>query len=176
MKKQIRQQLLFPSGLILAFFLEGIIMKLFSSSLAGTFPMVPYLTLLWLIDGTLFWGSQHARMLYWAAFLMGAWYDSYFIGVIGIYMFIFPLVVYVTRLLLVYVDENLIGATMIYLIDIIIVLLLGYAGGRIGHLVYFSGIHFMAFAFGPTLGLNLILFLVLYYPIKRLFEFINNRS
>ncbi|ANZ58346.1 rod shape-determining protein MreD [Fructilactobacillus lindneri] len=170
MFKKSKYQLLFPIGLLLSFILEGSIMHIFSYQLAGKFPMVPYLVVLWLVYTVLFTHQDDNLHIYWWSFGIGALYDSYYIGVIGIFMFIFPLVVYITRLILKYVDENIVSSTMIYLIDIIIVLVLGYAGGRMGHLVYFSGIHFMAFAFGPTLLLNLIIFLVLYYPVNLLFD------
>ncbi|USS91259.1 rod shape-determining protein MreD [Fructilactobacillus carniphilus] len=169
MKKK-KRHILFPLGIIIAFLFEGSIMHFFSGVLAGTFPMVPYLTLLWFVYAILFVKDLSELHLYWWAFGVGIVYDLYYIGVLGIYTFLFPLVVYVTKLLKNYIEANFVSGTLIYLIDLVIVLVLGYAAGRIAHLVYFSGMHFMAFAFGPTILLNLMLFLLLYYPVSLLFD------
>ncbi|WP_429970693.1 rod shape-determining protein MreD [Fructilactobacillus sp. Tb1] len=170
MLKKSKQRLLFIIGLFISFYLEGTLMHVFPFILAGKFPMVPYLTITWLIYTVLFSDPNQNLHLYWWAFGIGLLYDSYYIGVLGIYTVIFPVVILVTKLILEYVDENIYGSTMIYLIDIIIVLVLGYIGGRMSHLVYFSGVHFFAYAFGPTLLLNLVIFLLLYFPISLLFD------
>ena len=170
MLKKSRHYLLFIIGLFISFYLEGGLMHAFPYLLAGKFPMVPYLTVTWLIYTILFSDRKQNIHIYWWAFGIGLLYDSYYIGVLGIYTFIFPIVVLVTKLILEYVDENIYSSIMIYLIDIIIVLVLGYTGGRMSHLVYFSGIHFFAYAFGPTLLLNLVIFLLLYFPISLLFD------
>ncbi|USS85165.1 rod shape-determining protein MreD [Fructilactobacillus myrtifloralis] len=168
--KRRKHHFLFPIGLVIAFVFEGSIMHFFSTLLAGTFPMVPYLTMLWFVYAIMFVRDLHQLHLYWWAFGIGIVYDLYYIGVLGIYTFIFPLIVYVTKLMTTYIEENVVSGTLIYLIDVIIVLILGYGAGRIAHLVYFSGVHFMAFAFGPTILLNLIIFLLLYYPVSLLFD------
>ncbi|WP_413627146.1 rod shape-determining protein MreD [Fructilactobacillus vespulae] len=170
MLKETKIKILFLTGLILSFLLEGTLMNVFSQELASTFPMVPYLTITWLIFFVLFTNKQQQERLYLWTFLVGIVYDTYYIGVIGIYMFIFPIIILITKIILDYLDENIMTSIMIYLIDIIILLLLGCFGGRLSHLVYFSGIHFIAYAFGPTLLLNLIIFLVLYFPLSLLFD------
>ncbi|USS86821.1 rod shape-determining protein MreD [Fructilactobacillus cliffordii] len=170
MMKKRKRHILFPLGVIIAFIFEGSVMHFFSGLLAGTFPMVPYLTLLWFVYAILFVNDLSELHLYWWAWGIGIVYDLYYIGVLGIYTFLFPLIVYVTRLFKSYIEANFVSGTLIYLIDLVIVLTLSYMAGRIAHLVYFSGVHFMAFAFGPTILLNLILFLLLYYPVSLLFD------
>ncbi|WP_156112353.1 rod shape-determining protein MreD [Fructilactobacillus fructivorans] len=170
MRRPSRLKFLFPIGLVIAFLLEGSISKLFSPVLFEKFSMVPYLTLMWLVMATLF--ARHEKLhIGWWALGIGIVYDVYYVGIVGIFMFAFPLVVYINRIVFKFVRENLVTSSLIYMGDVLVVFILSYLGDRIAHIASLSGTQLLIYTLGPTLVLNLILFVILYFPIRALFNY-----
>lgn len=88
-------------------------------------------------------------------------------------MFIFPLVVYLTRVLTRYISPNFLSGLLIYFIDITLVEALGYLASRMVHLTNMAGSTFLVTTLGPTLALNLALFVILYFPIRWVYNWLN---
>jgi len=106
--------------------------------------MVSHLVVLWLVCGVIFEadGAFDMPLARWAA-VAGAVFDLYYTGIFGVYVFIFPLVIYVTRQLVAWISPNFLSGLLIYFIDIAVVEGLGYLASRAVHLNYASGSAFL---------------------------------
>ena len=164
----------FPIGLVIAFFLDGSLSYNLAPFLYRSYSMVPYLSLFWLVTAVFFVDDYNLHIEAWAA-LAGAGLDWYYIGVWGVFIFIFPLVIYFSRVLYRYLSINFFSAFAIYLVDLVIVLLLGDLASRIisrvSHVVTFSGMNFLLYSLVPTLVLNAVLFIILYFPVRQLYDY-----
>ncbi|HJE45038.1 rod shape-determining protein MreD [Levilactobacillus namurensis] len=163
----------FPIGLFLFLFLDGSISQVFSTHLFRySAVMVSHLVVLWLICAILFEDRIDMPLARWAA-VVGAVFDLYYTGIFGVYVFIFPLVVYLTRVLTRYISPNFLSGLLIYFIDITLVEALGYLASRMVHLTNMAGSTFLVTTLGPTLALNLALFVILYFPIRWVYNWLN---
>ncbi|QBP18748.1 rod shape-determining protein MreD [Acetilactobacillus jinshanensis] len=164
----------FPIGLLIAFFLDGSVSYNLMSVLFKSYSVVPYLSLFWLVMAVFFVNDYNLHLEGWAT-LLGAVFDWYYVGIWGVFIIIFPLVVYCTRAMYRYFSINFISAFVIYLIDLIIVLFLGDLAdqvvSRITGVAAYAGMNFVLYSAVPTLILNAILFAILYYPIQRLYNY-----
>ncbi|CAJ1228612.1 rod shape-determining protein MreD [Levilactobacillus zymae] len=162
----------FPIGLLLMLFLDGSISQIFSTHLfRPSAIMVSHLVVLWLIAAVLFEDQYDIPIARWAA-AAGAIFDLYYTGIFGVYVFIFPLAVYLTRLMVAYISPNFLSGLLIYFIDITMVEALGYLASRMVHLTSMAGSTFLVTTLGPTLALNLALFVVLYFPIRWVYNWL----
>ena len=162
----------FPIGLFLMLFLDGSISQVFSAHLFRTSAtMVSHLVVLWLVCAVLFEDRFDIPVARWAA-VAGAVFDLYYTGIFGIEIFIFPLVVYLTRVLANYISPNFLSGLLIYFIDITLVEALSYLASRMVHLTSMAGSAFLVTTLGPTLALNLALFVVLYFPIRGVYNWL----
>lgn len=163
----------FPIGLFLLLFLDGSISQVFSTHLfRPNAVMVSHLVVLWVVCAVLFEESRvDMPIARWAA-VAGAVFDLYYTGIFGIYVFIFPLVVYVTRLLAGYISPNFLSGLLIYFIDITLVESLSYLASRMVHLTSMAGSTFLVTTLGPTLALNLALFVILYFPFRWVYNWL----
>ena len=169
--------LTFGIGAILCFFLDGSLSNLFAPLLFTKDLMVPNLSLLWLILTLIFTkdnlGSNHLHLEWWAAGI-GLAIDWYYVGILGIFSFIFPLIVYLVRKLTKWISVNFLTALLIYEVSLAVTGLLNYFANwfasRIGHTVISSGIGFSWHVLLPTLALNLLFYMLLYFPIRSLFS------
>ncbi|PWF99564.1 rod shape-determining protein MreD [Levilactobacillus bambusae] len=160
---------IFPVGLLLAFFLDGSVSQIFSQQLLQyPYNLISHLVVLWLVLATLFEDNRNLHLVVWAA-IIGGIFDLYYTSIFGVYVFIFPLVVFTTRALNNYLQPNFLSGLLIYFIDITLVESLGYVAANAVHLTSTSGTDFLVFTLGPTLALNLALYVILYFPIRWLF-------
>ncbi|MFC6260431.1 rod shape-determining protein MreD [Levilactobacillus fujinensis] len=166
----------FPIGLFLLLLLDGSISQSFSVQLFH-YPsaMVSHLVVLWLVCGAIFEADQGEAypmpLAVWAA-IAGAVFDLYYTGIFGVYVFVFPVVIYVTRRLVLYIRPNFLSGLLIYFIDITIVEALGYLASRAIHLTTMSGSSFLVNTLGPTLAFNLAMFVILYFPIRWVYNWL----
>ncbi|WP_125581280.1 rod shape-determining protein MreD [Levilactobacillus cerevisiae] len=165
----------FPVFLFLALFLDGAVSQVFNVQMFR-YPtaMVSHLVVLWLVCGAIFEadnGDFPMPLARWAA-VAGAVFDLYYTGIFGIYVFIFPLVIYVTRRLVSWINPNFLSGLLIYFIDITLVEGLGYVASRAVHLNNAAGSAFLVNTLGPTLALNLAMFVILYFPIRWVYNWL----
>jgi len=165
----------FPIILFLMLLLDGSISQNFSAHMFH-YPtaMVSHLVVLWLVCGVLFEADANDFEMpigRWAI-VAGIVFDLYYTGIFGIYIFIFPLLVYLTRLLVSYIRPNFLSGLLIYFIDITVLEALGYLAGRAIHLSSMSGTDFMVNTLGPTLAFNLAMFVVLFFPIRWVYNWL----
>lgn len=133
--------------------------------------MISHLVVLWLVSAVLFEDQVDIPVARWAA-VVGAVFDLYYTGIFGVYVFIFPLMVYLTRRLVAYISPNFLSGLLIYFIDITVVEVLSYLASRMVHLTSMGGDTFLVSTLGPTLAFNLALFVILYFPIRGVYNWL----
>ena len=173
MIRRIPVELVFFVGLVLAFFLDGSLSLIFSNELYA-FPnaMVPYLTVLWLILSSIFIEKSSLHIGIWAA-VIGFIFDMYYTGLMGVFVFIFPLVIYLSRLIFDTLPPNFSSSFLVYFIMITLVEGLSCLANVIVGLVNISMADFLVNILAPTLALNLVLFAILYFPVEGLYRTFN---
>ncbi len=170
MKRRIPVSVIFIVGLILAFFLDGSISQAFASVLyAEPNSMVPYLTLMWLCM-TAFFSTRIKRLHVgiWAA-IIGFVFDSYYTGLLGVYVFIFPLVVYIGQAIYESLPKNFLSGFLVFFIDVTFAISLNWLANIFVGQVEPSASIFLVNALAPTLALNLFFFAICYFPIESLY-------
>ncbi len=153
-----------PILMIIAFLIDGVMMNHFSVFLIESgYTLVPRIVVITLILLTFI--IDHSSM-FWFAVMVGLMYDSYYSGILGVYMAIFAVII---RLIghirgKISINPFTLGLALILLLTItetgvyIIYTLIG-----IQHL---SVQQFLIQRLGLSLVLNLVLYYVLYIPLK----------
>ena len=109
------------------------------------------------------------RYMIITSLVLGIIFDLYYIGVLGIYAIVLPLLVWAMYLLYDTLFEN--PFTMFFGMIILVTLQeLATAGIQLlFHLTTINGAFFVARFLGPTLLINIGLFVLAYFPFKKLF-------
>ncbi|GAA2914452.1 rod shape-determining protein MreD [Enterococcus pseudoavium] len=108
------------------------------------------------------------RFLFWTALVLGVLYDLYYIGVIGIYAVIFPLLVMLFYLFKQLIQQNtltlffttVISVTLFEFVSLLLQTIFGLTGGNEGF--------FVPRYLGPTLLFNILIFVILIFPLERI--------
>ena len=156
-----------PLLIFFGLLVDGLISGAFSSHLyteSGNV-MVPRLIILILVLIS-FYLPRNKMILY--GIIFGFLYDSYYVGILGIYVAIFPLIVYVTNKLKLVLNPNPITIGMMIFINLSILETMLYWIYKILGFTTIDMNTFMAGRLGPTLLLNLVLFIITFYPLKKL--------
>lgn len=103
------------------------------------------------------------------AFIMGLIYDMYYVGVVGVYALIIPVIV-----LLMYTFQNTIQQNLFTLFfSMIIFVTLFETASLLIQMVFklaeVDSMYFITRFLGPTLLLNMIIFVIFIFPFKKLF-------
>lgn len=160
----------FPIGLLLFFFLDGSISQVFSNQMFNyPYTMVSYLVVLWLVLANFFENQISIPLVPWAI-TIGVIFDLYYTGIFGVFIFIFPLVILLTRALSRALPNTFLVNFLIYFIDITMVSGLSYLANSIIHLTSLTSSEFLIYSLAPTLAYNLAMFVILYFPIQALFN------
>ncbi|MCF6515792.1 rod shape-determining protein MreD [Lactobacillus sp. S2-2] len=170
MIKDTKITLIFVIGAFLSFFLDGTITQIFNLQFDNTFLMVPYLTIMWFVMAVIFLKDYDVKIMIWS-FVFGYVYDSYYIGIIGIFLFIIPLIVFLTRYLLKVVNPFFFSSILIFFIDITVVMSISYCLDRLSKIASISGSPFLVFVLWPTLIFNILIYAIMYFPIQKLYNF-----
>ncbi|KIS04205.1 rod shape-determining protein MreD [Paucilactobacillus wasatchensis] len=164
-----RLRYVFPIGLFIAFFLDGSISKVFSGWLFSyPYSMVSHLIVLWLVLAYFFEEDTKIPLVSFAA-VAGLIFDLYYSGIIGLFMFLFPLIILLTQALAKYFTPTFLTVIMFFFIDITCLELLNYFAYSLIGLINSNFGDFLVYVLAPTLALNLIYLVVLYFPIHSLF-------
>lgn len=164
-----RLRYIFPIGLFIAFFLDGSISKVFSGWLFSyPYSMVSHLVILWFVLAYFFQEDTNIPLIPFAA-VTGFIFDLYYSGIIGLFMFLFPLIVGLTKALAKYFTPTFLTVIMIFFIDITCLELLNYFAYSIVGIVNSSFGDFLIYVLAPTLALNLVYLVILYLPIHSIF-------
>ncbi|KRM13479.1 rod shape-determining protein MreD [Paucilactobacillus suebicus] len=166
----------FPIGLFITFFLDGSFSKIFSGVFFSyPYSMVSHLVLLWLALGYFFQNDVHIPLTGFAV-ATGICFDLYYSGILGLYMVLFPLIVWLTRVIGQYFTPSFLTAFMVFFIDVAVFEFLNYAAYSVIGIASASFSSFVLYTLAPTLALNLIYFVVLYYPLYLLYSRYNEEA
>ncbi|WP_105957166.1 rod shape-determining protein MreD [Apilactobacillus quenuiae] len=158
-----------PIGILIALFLDGSISLVFSHLLLNNYYFIPQLTFLWLFFAMFFIQRINIRIEWWAA-LSGLIFDMYYTGIIGVYLFIFPLAIYMGKKLYKLLSVDIFSSILIYIIDLSIIYLLSFFVNKLQNLTSMSDSFFLVHVLGPTLIINILFLVILYIPCQILFE------
>ncbi|PPA71544.1 rod shape-determining protein MreD [Jeotgalibacillus proteolyticus] len=106
------------------------------------------------------------RTAYIFGFVFGFMYDLFFTGIIGIYMFLFPLLIYIALAVLKLIHQHLI---VIGLLGIVLIAGLEWVVYQFNLLIGVAGVDFSTFLtqrLYSTLLFNSLFLLLLAYPLK----------
>lgn len=168
-----RLRIIFPIGLFLALFLDGSLSNVFAGSLFKyPYSSVLHLVLLWIIFAVFLDDRDELPVVAWSAFA-GLVFDWFYTGIFGVYLIALPLVVYLCRQIKPWIDLNFLTLLMVYIINLTIVEAFVYVWYLISKIVTSNLADFAVYTLGPTIAVNLAIFVVLYYPVRQLYLRIN---
>ena len=112
-----RLRYIFPLGLFISLFLDGSLSNVWAK-LFFSYPysMMSELVLLWLVLSYYFEEDIEIPLIPFAA-LAGIVFDVYFTGILGLDIFLFPLIVELTKVLSRYFSQSFLTIIMIFFID-----------------------------------------------------------
>lgn len=164
-----RLRYIFPLGLFISLFLDGSLSNVWAPFFFSyPYSMMSELVLLWLVFAYYFEGNIEIPLVPFA-FFAGAVVDVYFTGILGLDLFLFPLIVELTKILSRYFSPSFLTIILIYFIDIVVFVSLTYIAYLLVGITQMDLSDFLIYTLTPTLALNLVYFVVLYWPIRRLF-------
>ncbi len=164
-----RLRFLFPIGLFITFFLDGSFSKVFANQFFSyPYSMVSQLVLLWLVLAYFFEGNIKIP-LYGFAIAVGVLTDLFYSGIFGLFIVLYPLIVWLTKLLATFFNENFFNTLLIFFIDVCVFQLLNYWAFLLIGVVHVNMGNFLLDTLAPTLALNLVYFVLLYWPIHALY-------
>ncbi|MGY3779061.1 rod shape-determining protein MreD [Isobaculum melis] len=168
--KQIWKKLAIPFLLILFFLLDGIFSEAFSSTLhTADYYMTPRLIVI-LLAMLAFFLPRRQMMIY--AILFGLFYDIYYTDILGLHIALFPVIVYINEKM-----KNLLSASA-FVIGMMLIINISLLES--GLYLFYRTVprfslnmdvsQFLSVRLGPTLMLNIVLFIILYYPIRKMID------
>lgn len=170
-----RLKYVFPLGLFIALFLDGSFSKIFAPLMFSyPYSMSSQLVMLWLVL-SFFFEENIQIPLVWFAVFAGAVVDLYYSGILGLFIFLYPLIVMVTRALDRLMDRNFLNMILIFFIDLVVFELLNYLAYRIVGVIQQGFGDFLVDNLAPTLALNLVYFVIFFWPVNRLYHWALNR-
>lgn len=164
-----RLKYVFPIGLFVCLFLDGSLSHVWAPLFFHyPYSMMSELVLLWLILAYFFENGIEIPLIPFSI-AAGVVADVYSSGILGLYMFLFPCIVSLTKLLSRYFSSSFLSMLAIFIIDIIVFITLNYWAYSLVGITSVGLGDYLLFNLLPTLILNLLYFVVLYWPIRSLF-------
>lgn len=160
------QRLILPLLLTLCFYCESVFVELTPpGTIKNDILLVPHFLLVLLIVMGIFY-LRNRTLIYAAIF--GLLFDVYYTEIIGVYLFLLPIVVYLASKMAKVVQVNIFTTFFIALLSVGIVEFVVY-GLNVFVLQHNMGIQeFLNRRLWPTLIVNQIFFLIIYFPFKKL--------
>lgn len=160
---------LFAPLLIFVLFLtDGVLAAFFSAQFfGGAGAMSPRLIVIGLVLMSMYI-PRNKMMAY--AILFGLLYDSYYVGILGPYAALFAITVFITEKVKKILNPNPIVIGMMVVINLSLVEVFLYTFYNVLGFTAIDTTTFMADKLGPTLLLNLVLFIFAFYPLKKIIE------
>jgi rod shape-determining protein MreC/rod shape-determining protein MreD len=113
--------------------------------------------------------SLSKKHLMITALVLGLIYDIYYTGIIGIYALIFVVVVYFLYLFKEVIHQNIFTEFFAMVIFVTFFELAAFLIQLLFRLTDTSQTFFIASYLAPTLLINMVVFIVFYFPLKKLF-------
>ncbi len=165
-----RLKYVFPIGLFISLFLDGALSHVWAP-LFFHFPysMASELVLLWLVLSYFFENGVDIPLIPFAI-AAGIVADLYCSGVLGLYMVLYPCIVALTKVLAHYFSDSFLPAIMIFFVDIVVFTTVNYFAYYMVGVTSVGFGDFIIYSLAPTLLLNVVYFLVFYWPIQALYS------
>lgn len=157
-----------PIILSFLFILESIFVELFSNVLSKSeWILVPRFLIVACILLTIY-GSKKQGIIY--GLIFGLLFDIVYTEILGIYLFMFPIVAYLVSQFMRILQANVFITCLVTTIGVALLELGVY---EMNFLIKITDMDFTTFAYNrlfPTLILNLAFTIIVIYPLKRFFE------
>lgn len=165
MTKKTRINLFIPLILLVALLMDGVIAAVFSSQLyTATTDTVSRVILVCIVFFS-FYVDRNPMILF--GIIFGLLYDSYYVGILGVYTSLFPIVVYLCDKMKKIFNPNILVLFLVGIIQLSLVEFLLFGFYTVLELASIDMSMFLANRLGPTLLLNGVYMLLLYYPLKK---------
>ncbi|MGX7395266.1 rod shape-determining protein MreD [Carnobacterium mobile] len=167
MNEQWKVKVFAPLVIFIGFLIDGLLSGVFSVQLYGENGniMTPRLVVLIFVLMS-FYLPRNKMILY--GIIFGLLYDSYYVGILGMYVAIFPIIVYITEKVKRVLHPNALTIGMMVVINLSIVETILYGFYKVLGFAEIDMTTFMASRLGPTLLLNLVFFILAFYPLKKI--------
>ncbi|MFZ2785756.1 MAG: rod shape-determining protein MreD [Trichococcus flocculiformis] len=155
-----------PVVLYVLLILDGFLINAFPGQFVSEeYILVPHLALFGFVLFSYYFPKQPMQLY---AVLFGLLFDSYYSGILGVYAVAFSVIVYFVKKMQKYLTENVFVLALLFILAIVMVdsFVFGFYS-----LIDITQLDFSAFAserLGPTIVLNIVLFIVFYYPLLKL--------
>lgn len=163
---------LLPLVIYLLLMLDGFLLNVFAKQfLNEDYTLVPHLVLLGFVLFSFYFPKQPMQ-LYAIAF--GLLFDSYYTGILGVYIVAFSVVVYLIKSIQRHLSENVFVVVLLFILSIILVDSFVFGFYSVVGITQMDFSTFAAVRLGPTLVLNIAFFIVGYYPLVKLIAWMHD--
>lgn len=160
--------------LFITLLLDGVLTSLFTAELQTAIGiMVPRLFVLTVIILAFYLEPRHIYIL---TLVFGFIYDSYYSGILGIYMTVLILIAYFVIQLRPYLETHLWVILLMSIILLTVNEFFIYGVYRVLDLTHITVQVFLAERLGATLALNTLFIMILGYPLKKIVESIKTEK
>ncbi|WP_449620023.1 rod shape-determining protein MreD [Robertmurraya sp. Marseille-Q9965] len=159
---------LLPLLFILFFILESLFVQTLPAEIFNSERILAPRFLLIVILFMTLYGHRDQGLIYGLVF--GLLFDVVYTEIIGIYLFMFPLIAYIASKLMRILQSNIV---VVSVISILCVVLLELGVYEMNYLINITNMDFSLFLnqrLFPTIVLNLAFIIIFAYPLKRIFE------
>jgi rod shape-determining protein MreD len=159
---------LLPVMLALFFVMESVFVQLLPAEVFNSDRiLVPRFLIIAIFFLTVY-GSKNYGILY--GFVFGLLFDVFYTEIIGIYLFLFPLMAYLVSKMMKVLQTNIVMVKIVSIIGVALLELGAYEMNFLIHRTDMDFSHFASFRLLPTIILNLAFSIVAAYPLKRQYE------
>lgn len=162
------KKFLLPLLFLFLFVLESIFIEFLPGRMFGEdIILVPRFLMIAILFFTIFGNVKQGII---TGLIIGLLFDVVYTGIIGIYLVLFPLIAYFVSKIMKILQANVVILTFVSVIGIAFLELSVY---EMNYLINITRMEFLMFLnqrLLPTLILNLLLTIIIGYPLKRFFE------
>lgn len=157
-----------PLLFIFVFVYESLFLEILPGSLVGGDRiLVPRFLFIMLVLFSIYGKKNYAYVL---GFVFGLLFDVVYTGIIGIYLFMFPLITYIISSILKFIQTNIVVSGIASLIAVCLLELGVYEMNFLIRITDMPFGYFSEYRLLPTVILNAIFIILFIYPLKRFFE------
>jgi rod shape-determining protein MreD len=162
------RRVLLPVIYVGFFLFESLFVELLPAEIFNKdFIFVPRLLMIGILFLAIYGGRTHGIVY---GFIFGLLYDVFYTEIIGVYLFLFPLLAYATSKLMKVLQANLLISSLITLVGVCVLELAVYEMNFLIHITDMPFASFTELRLYPTSILNLALTIIVAYPLKRYLE------
>ncbi|MBB6445876.1 rod shape-determining protein MreD [Bacillus benzoevorans] len=162
------KKILLPLLITFCFLLESLFVELWPVNLFhGKWIIVPHFLLILILFVTIYVGRKQGIMY---GFLFGLFFDVVYTEIIGIYLFMIPLIVYIIAWVMKILQSNIFISSIVTLFGVTLLELGVYEMNFLIQLTEMSFSDYVNLRLWPTLIMNLIFIIIIAFPLKKYLE------